>query len=364
MLHLALPIYKRAVQAIGKIATVHKSLLKTALLAIGGMIVVVAILAQPSRQVPNHVAKLTLTTKPKHTVIPTPKVSHLQPKTTPAPVSTPAPPTVPAPTPTPIPTPTPKPTQTVIPAPHSSVSSLTPTPSSSSGSGSGGSSGSSGSGSNQNSPSPTSYTSENWSGYFATSATYTAISGSWIVPTVTGNGVDTSADGTWIGIGGVTTNDLIQVGTEDTVTAAGQVSTTAFYELLPNASQPINSITVSPGDVMVASLTEISANSWDITITDQTNNQSFTDTVSYSSSNSSAEWIEEDPSYTNGSLVPLDNFGTVSFSGGYTTIDDTSNSISNSDANEVIMVSNSGQTEATPSVVGSDGTSFSVTRDQ
>src|SRR5580692_4075887 len=42
----------------------------------------------------------------------------------------------------------------------------------------------------------------NWSGYVATDGTYTSVSGSWTVPTVTNASGDV-ADATWVGIGGV-----------------------------------------------------------------------------------------------------------------------------------------------------------------
>src|SRR5581483_11881915 len=92
--------------------------------------------------------------------------------------------------------------------------------------------------------------------------------------------------------------DLIQVGTQDTVSPTGRSSSSAFYELLPESSTIIPAIAVSTGDHMSASLIETASNEWTITITDTTNGQSFVKNVGYISSNSSAEWIEEDPSYT------------------------------------------------------------------
>ena len=47
--------------------------------------------------------------------------------------------------------------------------------------------------------------------------------------------------------------------------------------------------------------------------TPMTSGQSYQTTVQYSSSQSSAEWIEEAPASGNG-IVPLDNFGAVAFS--------------------------------------------------
>ena len=253
-----------------------------------------------------------------------------------------------------------KPEPVVTPSPSSSVSSLAPVTTSSSSPGSSG-----GSSTTQSNPSPattTGYTSSNWSGYMATSGDFTAISGSWTVPSVTGPSGETSADSAWIGIGGVSTNDLIQVGTQDTVSPSGVVSSSAFYEMLPNSSITIPSITVSAGDKMTASLSEISSGEWTITITDVTNGDTFTLNTTYNSSNSSAEWIEEDPSYSFHRQVPFDNFGITTFNSGSTVSNGSTVSIANSSAEPVTMLNSSASPVATPSVLS--GGSFTVTRNE
>jgi hypothetical protein len=186
------------------------------------------------------------------------------------------------------------------------------------------------------------------------------VSGSWNATLATANGTGTSADGTWIGIGGVTAGDLIQVGTENTFTAGGNISTAAFYELLPAVSQPITSITVTQGDSMSASITETSSGQWNIVITDITTGQSATINVSYTSSYSSAEWIQEDPSYSSRRQIPFDNFGTATFADAGTTADGALLNLSTSTAQPVTMVNHAGQVIALPSAIGSDGASFSV----
>src|SRR6185503_10225868 len=64
-------------------------------------------------------------------------------------------------------------------------------------------------------------TSTNWSGYAATGGTYTSVTGTWTVPTV--SATTAGADATWVGIGGINSTDLIQAGTEATV-SGGEVS--------------------------------------------------------------------------------------------------------------------------------------------
>ncbi len=235
----------------------------------------------------------------------------------------------------------------VAPPAPSSVGGLTPTPS--------------GSSSSSGATVTTGYTSKNWAGYFDTSGGYTGISGTWTVPNPTGNGVSTSGDAAWIGIGGASTNDLIQVGTEDQVSANGQVSVAVFYELLPANANIVSSIIVSPGDVISTSLTD-NAGVWTISATDVTTGQVFTTTVNYASSSSSAEWIEEDPSYSAGQLVPFDNFGSVSFSNGSATRNGVTSTILVLGAQAVTMVNDASQAIATPSSLNGSGSGFSVTR--
>jgi hypothetical protein len=245
----------------------------------------------------------------------------------------------------------------VTPSPSSSVSSLAPiTPPTTSSSGGGSST--------TTAAAPTTatgYTSTNWSGYMATSGTFKAIAGSWVVPSnITGTNGETTADSAWIGIGGVTSNDLIQVGTQDTVSASGRVSSSAFYELLPNSSTTIPNVTITPGDSLTAAITEVSSSQWTITITDKTDNETFSINTAYSSTNSSAEWIEEDPSYSFNRQILFDNFHSVTFGSGTTATSSGNVSITSSSAQPVTMLDRSGSVVATPSPLS--GGSFSVTR--
>lgn len=201
----------------------------------------------------------------------------------------------------------------------------------------------------------------NWAGYVATGSTYTGISGSWTVPSVSSSDDETSADASWIGIGGVSTEDLIQVGTQNIV-EDGQVSTGSFYEELPNSSETISSINVNPGDTIAASIKESDGGVWDITMTDVTNGESYSNTVYYDSSESSAEWIEEAPSDGASDIIPLDQFGSVSFTNGSVTADNTTESIEASGAKAVTMEDNEGQQLTSVSSLSDNGSGFSVAR--
>jgi hypothetical protein len=241
-----------------------------------------------------------------------------------------------------------RPQPVVTPSPGSNVTGLAPVAPAAGGSGGG------------SQTTTTGYTSLNWSGYMATTGNFTAVSGAWTATNPIGVSGATSADSTWIGIGGVSSNDLIQVGTQNIINASGQVSTSAFYELLPDVSQPVPGVTVSAGDSLTASIFEVSSGQWSISIKDLTDGQSSTFTVAYTSSHSSAEWIEEDPSFSSRRQIPFDNFQTVSFATGATVINGSSASIAGAGGLPVTMVNRSNQTIANPSNLS--GSSFTVTR--
>jgi hypothetical protein len=153
-------------------------------------------------------------------------------------------------------------------------------------------------------------TSGNWFGYQQGlleqgTKLFNSISGDWTVPTAiqhTAGQAENSSD--WIGIGGgcidasctATDNTLIQDGTEQDVSATGQASYSAWWEIIPGPSISI-SMTVAPGDHMHSSIAEMVPNSnvWTITLSDVTRGETFTQTVPYSSTHATAEWIEETP---------------------------------------------------------------------
>jgi len=207
------------------------------------------------------------------------------------------------------------------------------------------------------------YTSSNWSGYLAYGLSYTSVSGTWVVPRATSSGVSFSADATWVGIGGVTSPDLIQAGTDDSVGPNGVVTISAFYEMLPDAAIDVSSLSIAPDDIVSATVSHQVQNSWLVTIKDATSGQIFTANLNYDSSLSTAEWIEEDPSYADGRQIPFDSFGSISMSGASVIVGGASLSMVQSGAQGVAMVDEGGRLTATPSAIGADGSSFTVTND-
>jgi Peptidase A4 family len=206
--------------------------------------------------------------------------------------------------------------------------------------------------------------SANWFGYNQGSIEqggklFNSITGTWNVPTATPHtsGEDEYSS-TWIGIGGgcvdanclVGDNTLIQTGTEQDVDSHGNASYYAWWEVIPAPGITISGFNVSPGDTMTASIAEVVPNSnlWTITLTDVTQNETFTQTVPYTSTHDTVEWIEETPLVfgTGGAgFGALPNLSTVTF-GNATT----NGAAANLQASEEIqLVTPDGQVYATPS---------------
>ncbi len=210
--------------------------------------------------------------------------------------------------------------------------------------------------------SPGMHTSSNWSGYVAIGSRYNSVQGSWVVPSVSATNT-VSADAAWVGIGGVSSTDLIQAGTE-AISEGGTVTYEAWYELLPSGQVRLP-LSIHPGDRISTFIAETSPNLWSITIINATTGERSQSSVAYTSSYSSVEWIEEMPmgnsEGVNTGFTPLDSFGSVNFSGAYATENGSFKNIVNLGGQPITMAVN-GQTLATPSALSGDGASFSVSR--
>jgi Tfp pilus assembly protein FimT len=207
---------------------------------------------------------------------------------------------------------------------------------------------------------PNDHRSANWSGYEATGGKFTSITGTWTVPQAAAGAP--GADAAWVGIGGVDSKDLIQAGTQETTSGDGHVSYQAWTETLPQVSHNVP-LTVSPGDSVTVTLSEQSAGQWQIAMKDNTSGQAYNTSTQYASTESSAEWVEEAPSSArSSSIVPLDNFGTINFSGASAVENGKTVSVGQANGQAITMINRSGQALATPSALASNGSAFSITR--
>ena len=84
-------------------------------------------------------------------------------------------------------------------------------------------------------------------------------------------------------------------------------------------------------------------------------------TEQYESSLSSAEWIQEAP-FARRRVLPLTEFGSITFSAGSAVRDGVSMSIADLGARAISLIDNNRRAIAVPSPLGIDGTSFSVLR--
>jgi hypothetical protein len=153
----------------------------------------------------------------------------------------------------------------------------------------------------------------NWSGYGLDAQGVTAIHAAWIVPAA----ITPPATGyaaTWVGIGGQTTDDLIQAGTEQDI-ENGVPTYYAWVEVLPDDTLGVSQrrLPVRPGDLFAVTITNTGADNWSIMLENRTTNQHLTAATTYTSCKCSAEWIEEVPEFDDGSDPALANFGTVTF---------------------------------------------------
>jgi Peptidase A4 family len=233
--------------------------------------------------------------------------------------------------------------------------------------------------------------SENRAGYVAESRTgqsFSSVSGSWTEPSVSAHSGD-GYSAFWVGLGGSNQQSqaLEQVGTSADV-VNGQTEYYAWYELLPAPETQLN-LAIHPGDHISARVT-VNGTNVTVSLSDQTTGQSASKTLQMSNPDtSSAEWIAEAPATEtqDGSdqVLPLANFGDVTFTGASATAGGHTGTISDSNwtVQEIQLASSNGggfqgpgglvptglglggetgqsAAGASPTDLSSDGSSFSV----
>jgi hypothetical protein len=214
--------------------------------------------------------------------------------------------------------------------------------------------------------------SNNWSGYNQGSIEqggklFSHVTGDWTVPTATAHTNGKAAfSSTWIGIGGgcvdascaVTDATLIQAGTEQDVDASGHASYSAWWELIPAPSVTITGMPIRPGDHMHVDIGAAAPGIWSTTVKDVTTGKTFSQTLPYSSTEATAEWIEETPvvidNSGNVSVGPLPNLSTVHFDP--STVNGANPKLKSSE--EIQLVDSNGAPLATPSSPDPDTDGF------
>jgi hypothetical protein len=222
----------------------------------------------------------------------------------------------------------------------------------------------------------------NWSGYAAVSATTEAapsanspltfgdVTGSWTQPKA--HCVKGRADAVafWVGIGGFNeaSSTLQQIGTTAQCSSRGVASSFVWWEIVP-AGEVRVPLKVRAGDRVTAAVL-VNGSKVTMSIKNATRRTRFSTTVTVSQplDVSSAEWIAEAPTACapNGvcEVVPLTNFGSVTFSKAAATANQVSGTITNpawvATPLQLIPDAAVGGLGASPGALSADGRSFRV----
>jgi hypothetical protein len=185
--------------------------------------------------------------------------------------------------------------------------------------------------------------SSNWSGYVVPSSTpITAVSGRFTVPRLNCTHTTNAGESIWVGIGGggPSAGDLLQTGVRSDCIGSVQDNNPGWWEEFPELPETdFASMSVAAGDSMQATVSQNPDGSWTARLDDLTKGVSgvmttgggygtmldskwgvwlteegTTATLSYAGGYT-AEWIVEDFEFSDGSFVPLADFGTVAFTG-------------------------------------------------
>lgn len=211
--------------------------------------------------------------------------------------------------------------------------------------------------------------STNWAGYAVqtdlaspSNGVVTEVKGSWIVPAVS-----CPADGTdrysaaWVGIDGYSSGTVEQLGTEsDCLNGGSTPYYAAWWEMYPKGSRGIQHV-VQAGDRLTAEVRYSGSNSFTLTTSDATQGWAFATTQRAKVARSSAEWIQEAP--WSGGVLPLSDFGTISFTNASATLRGHTGTISDAawQADRIDMVNNGGALKAQTSALDGTGSAFNVT---
>jgi hypothetical protein len=205
----------------------------------------------------------------------------------------------------------------------------------------------------------------NWSGYAVRSKKHkiSGVIGTFVVPHA-GNSGQLAA--TWAGIGGFKTSDLIQAGTSEDATSGPLFGPKyfAWYELLPHPETQLQGCKgdahckVAPGDHISIKIKAKGGTTWKISVTNH-GKWSWSKTVHYNSSRSSAEWILEAPTIVLLGQSKLSHVGTVHFgpTSKFTT-GSGNHTIAHGNPIKIVLSPKGGAGSATPSALAKNGQSF------
>ena len=230
----------------------------------------------------------------------------------------------------------------------------------------------------------------NWSGYdVVTGGPFTSVTATWKQPRVRPSSADFTDAVFWVGLDGDTSDPdsdpaqtVEQIGTEG-FSLMGHVYYDAWYEMYPDAPHFLNTpsdkqnyLPIHAGDWVTATVTWVPATDatdtspatlegFTLTLVDHTTSKSVTKTIDTPKTGvpparSSVEVVAEAPSLADGTILPIADFGLLSFR--YCAFD--GQSIDAFDWSRINMVSlDTRATEVATSALSPEGNAFSVSTD-
>jgi hypothetical protein len=157
--------------------------------------------------------------------------------------------------------------------------------------------------------------SPNWSGYAVGTGPFTAVQGTFTVPSLYSGDAVGEYLSEWVGIDGFGNSSLIQAGIQESIDPANPAMfyIQPWWEILPAPETNIdNGMQIAPDDEITIAISQTDAGSWSISLTDDTTGASFTTLQNYSGELASAEWIVEAPE-VGGAISVLAPYTTTEF---------------------------------------------------
>ena len=134
--------------------------------------------------------------------------------------------------------------------------------------------------------------SSNWSGYAVTGSTFTTATATWVQPKASCSSGDGDTDmSPWVGLDGYTSSTVEQTGTSADCDGS-TVDYYAWYEMYPSNYVTIAE-TVKAGDSFTGTVTNTTGTTYKLTLTDNTEDWTYSTSKKLSADNSSAEAVLE-----------------------------------------------------------------------
>jgi Peptidase A4 family/ell wall binding domain 2 (CWB2)/Putative Ig domain len=157
-----------------------------------------------------------------------------------------------------------------------------------------------------------------WSGYsISGNVPFTFVSGTFSVPGLASETPVADEFSEWVGIDGLSLSSVIQAGISESFDPSNPnlFYIQPWWQVSPASTPvPITSVAVAVGDEITVTIGQVSGSEWGITLTDDTNGESFTTDQTYTGPGSSVEWIVEAPTVSGATTTLAPYSPAVTFS--------------------------------------------------